>query len=124
MHTFQHAILLATALTRPSAAINLFVSSYDGTVTTLSLTEDAEGHVLEQISQSTDCGPSPAWMVHDKPNSVLYCMDENRLYDAEKPSAVFSTFSVDSSTGELKLRETDNMTTTASFSGTLFGDNK
>ncbi|ORY64979.1 Lactonase, 7-bladed beta-propeller-domain-containing protein [Pseudomassariella vexata] len=63
----------------PSSAALLYVSSYAGTITTLSLTipsGNASSATLEAISTSDGCAPSPAWLTLDYPNSRLYCTDE------------------------------------------------
>ncbi|KAB8356321.1 hypothetical protein FH972_023905 [Carpinus fangiana] len=54
-------------------ASNLYVSSYSGDVSVLSLS----GSQLDIISTQSGCAPSPSWLMLDKPNNLLYCVDEN-----------------------------------------------
>lgn len=65
--------------TRLAAAEFLYVSSYDGNVTTLDLTSAAgvdNPLVLKTVSTSQGCGENPSWLQLDHANSVLYCVDE------------------------------------------------
>lgn len=120
--TFLAAATATT--TQIVTAVNLFVSSYDGNVTTLSLEGSGRNHTLKATSQSHDCGPQPSWMVFDKLNSILYCMDENFAASAADPSAVFISYTVDQTNGALTVANSGNLTTASSVSGVLFGDNK
>jgi 6-phosphogluconolactonase (cycloisomerase 2 family) len=113
--------ITATAV-QVALATNLFVSSYDGTVSTLSLSGSGWDHELKLMSQSRDCGSSPSWMVYNKPDSILYCLDENTA--AKTAGAVFTSYFVDNSTDSLKVAASNMLSTTASVSGVLFGDNK
>lgn len=54
-------------------ATKLYAASYGGFVTSLNFTQSNE---LSTLSQTTDCGSSPSWLMLDSPNSVLYCLDE------------------------------------------------
>lgn len=84
----------------------LYVSSYAGTITTLNLTLPDGGDslgTLEAISSTTGCAPSPAWLTLDRPNSVLYCMDEG----LSTPNGSVSSFKTeeDGSLVQLDRRE-------------------
>ncbi|KAI1379500.1 putative isomerase YbhE [Hypoxylon crocopeplum] len=76
--------LLSLGLAGSASATLLYVSSYAGTVTTLSLTlpDDhsaaaaAAAATLEPISNSTACGPNPSWLSLDYSKSFLFCLDE------------------------------------------------
>ncbi|KAI2602223.1 putative isomerase YbhE [Hypoxylon sp. NC1633] len=73
--------LLSLGLAASASATLLYVSSYAGTVTTLSLTlpDDASAATtatLEPISNSTDCGPNPSWLSLDFSKNFLFCLDE------------------------------------------------
>lgn len=119
MHPSTLLIAIAAATVQ---AVNLFVSSYDGTVSTLSLDGSGWNRELKLISQSRGCGSSPSWMVYDRPNELLYCLDENIA--GTSPGAVFTSYSVDSAWGKLKAVVSNILSTTASVSGVLFGENK
>jgi 6-phosphogluconolactonase (cycloisomerase 2 family) len=105
-------------------AVNLFVTSYDGNVTTLSLAGSDNNYTLSESSRIQSCGTQPSWLVYDKPNSVLYCMDENWNFQPTSPSSVFTSFNVDQYSGKLTVAQISNLTTASSVSGVLFGDNK
>ncbi|OTA59186.1 putative isomerase YbhE [Hypoxylon sp. EC38] len=74
--------LLSLGLAGSASATLLYVSSYAGTVTTLSLTlpddDSAVGAAatLETVSNSTGCGPNPSWLSLDYPKKLLFCLDE------------------------------------------------
>ncbi|KAI1759706.1 putative isomerase YbhE [Hypoxylon sp. FL1150] len=74
--------LLSLGLAGSASATLLYVTSYAGTVTTLSLTlpdDDSAATTaatLETISNSTDCGPNPSWLTLDYSKNVLFCLDE------------------------------------------------
>ncbi|ESZ91540.1 hypothetical protein SBOR_8074 [Sclerotinia borealis F-4128] len=57
-------------------ASRLFVASYTGTVSTLSLTENADGaYSLDVIATSAACAANPSWITLDHQRDVLYCSD-------------------------------------------------
>jgi len=68
--------LLLAALAATGTATTLYVSSYAGSVTTLSLTKSYSSYGLTNTSSSQDCGLSPSWLELDKANGILYCIDE------------------------------------------------
>lgn len=60
-----------------ASAAYLYVTSYAGTLTSLSLSETASGgKSLEVIAVDENCGGAPSWLTHDKPKNILYCADE------------------------------------------------
>ncbi|KAJ6130582.1 Cytochrome cd1-nitrite reductase-like C-terminal heme d1 [Penicillium capsulatum] len=68
------SICLAASLFGQTAlAARLYAASYAGSVTSLDFSRP-DG--LSTVSQTTDCGSSPSWLMLDSPNSVLYCLDE------------------------------------------------
>jgi 6-phosphogluconolactonase (cycloisomerase 2 family) len=72
MKTFS--IFFAASLFGHAAlATKLYAASYAGLVTSLDFSESNE---LSTLSQTTECGSSPSWLMLDSPNSVLYCLDE------------------------------------------------
>ncbi|KAI9720733.1 MAG: hypothetical protein M1828_005524 [Chrysothrix sp. TS-e1954] len=93
----------------------LFVSSYSGLVTTLSLTNNLGAYSLKPIAHNGGCAPSPSWLVLDKPNAVLYCINEG----LNVPNGSVSTFKIQSNG---TLSRNVNVTTQAGpVAGTLFG---
>lgn len=70
---FSAALLWAA----PALASRLYAASYAGTVSSLSLepASNGTGH-LSVVSQSSDCGPSPSWLMLDGHRDILYCLDE------------------------------------------------
>lgn len=71
--------LLPLLLSSPAVATLLYASSYSGTITTLNLTlsdNNSTQSVLQTLSSSNGCAPSPSWLTLDHPNSRLYCTDE------------------------------------------------
>ncbi|KAL3468818.1 Lactonase, 7-bladed beta-propeller-domain-containing protein [Aspergillus californicus] len=68
----------------------LLASSYEGTVTSLSLTTSGHNHGLTTLSQTTDCGSSPSWMTVDGENDILYCLDEG----VDLPNATLTSFKI------------------------------
>lgn len=74
--TTMKSILLA-ALASASAASRLYAASYDGLVSTLSLTPgNTSTGDLSVVSQSKACGASPSWLTLDRHHDILYCLDE------------------------------------------------
>lgn len=65
-------LLLLT--TSSSLASRLFVASYSGTVSTLSLHEGHAGSdSLSLIATSTFCTPNSSWLTLDRQRDILYC---------------------------------------------------
>lgn len=71
----QHLSL--SGLVASTVATNLYVSSYIGTVTSLSLTKSANGtYSLTTVAVTNGSAPSPTWLEKDKKNGVVYSLDE------------------------------------------------
>jgi 6-phosphogluconolactonase (cycloisomerase 2 family) len=72
MKTFS---ILFTAFLFGNAALatRLYAASYAGLVTSLDFSNSTE---LSTLSQTTECGSSPSWLMLDSPNGILYCLDE------------------------------------------------
>nr|OQO32380.1 hypothetical protein B0A51_00440 [Rachicladosporium sp. CCFEE 5018] len=68
------AVLLA--LSGAASAVNLFVSSYAGNVTSLSLTETSGNYTLAPTFYNAACGPSPSWLTIDANRGLLFCQNE------------------------------------------------
>ncbi|KAJ5593796.1 uncharacterized protein N7459_000004 [Penicillium hispanicum] len=72
MKTF--AILFTASLFGNAAlATRLYAASYAGLVTSLDFSNSTQ---LSILSQTTECGSSPSWLMLDSLNGVLYCLDE------------------------------------------------
>ncbi|OJD33976.1 extracellular aldonolactonase [Diplodia corticola] len=69
--------LFLSASAASCSAANLFVTSYGGTLTTVTLDSAADGsHSLDVAYSSTGCGSSPSWLTLDSERGILYCLDE------------------------------------------------
>ncbi|KAK9320532.1 Lactonase, 7-bladed beta-propeller-domain-containing protein [Lipomyces orientalis] len=68
--------LTAVMFGTTSVAARLFAASYAGTVTSLALTKPNTTYELSILSETNDCGSSPAWLMLDGKHDVLYCLDE------------------------------------------------
>ena len=56
--------------------MHLFVASYNGTISTLELIQDASNNYsLGIIASTTICGPNPSWITLDLARDVLYCTE-------------------------------------------------
>lgn len=71
---------VAVLLTATQAAADLlYVSSYDGKVTTLNLTSVSgpdRPRSIKAVATSKGCGDNPSWLQLDHSAAVLYCIDE------------------------------------------------
>jgi len=76
MHTLKYASELL-ALAASSMAVNLYVSSYDGNITSLDLTQNYYGsYVLTATSVTITSAPDPSWLTIDSKNRILYATNE------------------------------------------------
>lgn len=86
-----------SGLVASGAAVNLYVSSYIGTITSLQLSQDAAGlYSLSQVAVNEGSAPSPAWLTLNEESRVLYALDEG-LYIPNGSIASYKT----SPSGEL-----------------------
>ena len=75
--SIMHPLLPLSGLVTSVAAVNLYVSSYAGTITSLQLTQDTKGsYSLSQVAVNEDSAPNPSWLTKDEYNDVIYCVDE------------------------------------------------
>lgn len=111
---FQYAIV--SALSTAASATNLFVSSYAGDITTLSLKESNGTYSLNATSSSSDCGPNPAWLTLDTPRGALYCLNEGLT----TPNGSLSTFTINRD-GSLNHVQKSS-TISGPVSGVIYGD--
>jgi 6-phosphogluconolactonase (cycloisomerase 2 family) len=57
--------------------INVFVSSYNGIVSSLTLTHlEGTSWSLQKTEESRDCGLNPSWLTFDSSRRRLYCLNE------------------------------------------------
>lgn len=71
------SLLSSLVLGGQASAAYLYVTSYAGTLTSLSLTSGRYGKKsLDVISVNEECGGAPSWLTHDKAKNILYCADE------------------------------------------------
>ncbi|KAK0629811.1 Lactonase, 7-bladed beta-propeller-domain-containing protein [Bombardia bombarda] len=104
---------LGLALPKGSLAesVLLYATSYEGNLTTLSLT----GSSLVPIASTKDCGAYPSWLT--LVGSTLYCADESW----GKPNGTLTSFSVSQDGGLARLDTID--TTAGPVSAVVFGTN-
>lgn len=81
-------------------ASRLYAASYAGTVTELRLSKPGLNYQLGAVSQTTECGTSPSWLMLDRENDILYCLDEA----VDLPNGTLSSFRM-SSNGSLATVE-------------------
>ncbi|KAL1630706.1 hypothetical protein SLS54_000577 [Diplodia seriata] len=68
---------LLSASAASCSASNLFVTSYGGTLSTVTLDSADDGsYSLDVAYSSTGCGASPSWLTLDSERGILYCLDE------------------------------------------------
>ncbi|KAB8276602.1 Lactonase, 7-bladed beta-propeller-domain-containing protein [Aspergillus minisclerotigenes] len=84
--------LTAALFGASSTASKLYAASYAGAVTTLELGRSDAGYELKTISDTTDCGPSPSWLMLNDDKSLLFCLDEG----LNGPNGTLTSFEVGS----------------------------
>jgi 6-phosphogluconolactonase (cycloisomerase 2 family) len=119
MAKFPLFMLAAAVLQTASAAnlTNLYVSSYDGNVTSLSLTKYGSGYNLSITFRDQSCAPSPSWLTWDKENRALYCLDEGNT----TPNGSVTAYTAGTD-GKLTMTQHLNLTAPAPVNGVIFGD--
>jgi 6-phosphogluconolactonase (cycloisomerase 2 family) len=109
----QYTIL--SALSAAASATDLFVSSYAGDVTTLSLGHTNGSYSLNATSSSSECGPNPAWLTLDASRDTLYCLNEGLA----TPNGSLSSFTINC---DGSLKHVQNTTTpNGPVSGVIYG---
>ncbi|KAL8749532.1 MAG: hypothetical protein Q9199_007630 [Rusavskia elegans] len=72
------ALAALVATTSTVSATKLYVSSYDGNITTFDFTKSANAtYNLALLDRTTGCAPNPSWLQIDLTNRNLFCLDEN-----------------------------------------------
>lgn len=98
-----------------ATATNLYVASYAGNITTLSLTETNGSYSLDKTHYNSDCGLSPSWLTLDPNRGTLHCLNEG-LSD----NATLSSFTINSD-GSLELVKKE-ISAKGPVSGVIYGD--
>ncbi|GAB7353491.1 hypothetical protein MBLNU459_g3941t2 [Dothideomycetes sp. NU459] len=98
MHLLQTLQLYAASSAALVSATNLFVSSYAGNITSLSLTERNGSYTLAKTYTNLGCAPSPSWLTLDASHGTLYCLDEGLT----TPNGSLSSYTI-AADGELTL---------------------
>ncbi|GAB0137897.1 hypothetical protein EsDP_00006150 [Epichloe bromicola] len=112
--------LASLFLAATAQASFLYVSSYDGTVTTLDLKGTSSGRgaatvpLLRSVSSTHGCGGSPSWLTLDKAGSTLFCADEGLT---ARNGSIWSF----ETTGDGLRRLDQVMTLRGPVSGALYG---
>ncbi|PBP18142.1 hypothetical protein BUE80_DR011128 [Diplocarpon rosae] len=70
-------------------AVNLYVASTDGNITTLAYTPSANAS-LEVFSITAECGGNPATLNIDTASHILYCIDRGQASDVNGSMSSFS----------------------------------
>lgn len=112
---FTRALQLCAAAGIASAT-NLFVASYAGDITTLSLTEVNGTYSLEKTHYNDGCSPNPSWLTLDPNHGTLYCLDEG----LETTNGSLSSFTIQKN-GQLDLVEKQK-TISGPVSGVIYGN--
>lgn len=105
---------LLLILSATASATNLFVSSYAGNITSLSLTKGIKGYELKKTFINDGCSPSPSWLTLDTEHDILYCLDEG----LPVPNGSLSSYLV-STDGSLKQVEKQS-TISSPVNGVLY----
>lgn len=100
-----------------ASATYLYVSSYSGVVTTLSLSEGSNGTSLTAIASNDQCGSSPSWLQLTD-DGVLYCVDEGF---ATWPDGTFSSYTTNDD-GSIELLDAE-ITNNGGVSTVFYGKN-
>ncbi|KAB8254497.1 Lactonase, 7-bladed beta-propeller-domain-containing protein [Aspergillus pseudonomiae] len=82
-------------------ASRLYAASYAGKVTSLNLAGSGESHQLTTLSETTDCGTSPSWLMLDRENDFLYCLDEG----IDRPNSTLSSFKLNADGSFRKVKK-------------------
>ncbi|KAI9875699.1 MAG: hypothetical protein M1830_008086 [Pleopsidium flavum] len=89
-----------------SVATKLYVASYGGEITSLSLTEqDQSFHSVHKIASTDACASSPSWLTLDKSRGILYCVGEGLA----SPAGSLTSFKTHSNGSLSKIAEADTI---------------
>ncbi|CAL8584998.1 hypothetical protein XPA_010580 [Xanthoria parietina] len=96
------ALAALVATTSTVSATKLYVSSYNGNITTFDFTKSANAsYNLARLDTTTGCGTSSSWLEIDLKHRNLFCLDENF---ASTVNASIASFKItdEKSAGSLK----------------------
>lgn len=113
MRTFSLLAAATATAFQAVSAVNLYVAAYDGNLISVGF----DGKSLSIISNDQNCGSSPSWLVQDKINKIIYCIDEGNA----TPNGTIAAYTT-SQTGKLTLASHINLTAPGPVSGAIFGD--
>lgn len=88
---------IAAALVATCSATKLYVSSYNGNITTLDLTNTNGAYHLAQIQSTDQCQQNASWLTFDATRHHLYCLDEGIVAS----NGSLNSFKVDHESGAL-----------------------
>ena len=114
--TMRLSSFLPLAVASTTSATNLFVASYSGNITTLSLTESNGTVSLESTFFNPNCGPNPSWLTLDASRGLLFCLNEGLT----SPNGSLSSFTINrnGSLSHVKNETTIN----GPVSGVIYGN--
>lgn len=92
----------------------LFVTSYAGTLTTLSLSVHNNSYQLTNTSVNLGCQPSPSWMTLDKASNNLFCIGEG----ATTANGSLTTYDINNGT---LVQRAHSQTLGGPVNGALYG---
>lgn len=97
------AVLMAPS---SSVATKLYVASYGGEITSLSLTQHVQGsYNLHKIASTDACASNPSWLTLDKSGDILYCIGEGLA----SLTGSLTSFKTDSNGSLSKIAEADTI---------------
>ena len=99
-----------------ASASNLFVSSYAGNITTLSLTESNGSYSLDKTHYNSGCAPNPSWLTLDPNHGTLYCLDEG----LDVVNGTLSSFTINRNGSLNLINKTDTLN--GPVSGVIYGN--
>lgn len=76
MSSRMNPLLLLSVLLYVVSAANIFVSHYQGTIQSLTLTPTSNGGYSLTTNSSTNVGGQPSWMTFDSASRIIYSSDE------------------------------------------------
>ncbi|KAL8894782.1 MAG: hypothetical protein Q9192_004051, partial [Flavoplaca navasiana] len=109
---FASLALTALVATTSVSATRLYVSSYDGNITTFNFTKTSNAtYNLARIDMNIGCAPNPSWLQIDEMKGNLFCLDENF---ASTTNASIASFKINKDATGPSLRKVTNITVPAS----------
>lgn len=102
----MHLPLVLSLAVASTSATNLYVSSYNNKITTLSLTQDSSSrsYALSETHTSSACPDSPSWLQIDTTRSLLFCVNEG--FNTVNGSISSLSISSDGSLSEINVLDT------------------